>query len=107
MSATSITKKGEIRDGVTGAWVEFGTFVLNAASIAAAAQGIETAAISGAKVGDIVMVNPRAMEAKAAVVGAKVTAANEVSVYINNMYDSSTAVDLGSLTFDYIIIHLS
>lgn len=106
MAATSITQKMRIDDG-KGGWVEFGTFSLNAASVAAAAQGVETAAISGVKVGDAVFLNPRAMEAKAAVVGGKVTATNEVSIYINNMYDSSTAVDLGALVFDYMIVHYS
>ena len=106
MAATSVTQKMRIDDG-KGGWVEFGTFVLNAASIAAAAQGVETATVTGVAVGDAVFLNPRAMEAKAAVVGGKVTATDEVSIYINNMYDATTAVDLGSLTFDYMIVHYS
>lgn len=106
MAATAVTQKMRIDVG-KGGWVEYGTFVLDAASIAAAAQGIETAAITGAKVGDGIFINCRAMEAKAAIVGAKVTAADEVSIYINNMYDATTAVDLGSLTFDYQLVHYS
>lgn len=106
MAATAITRKMRIDDG-KGGWVEFGTFVLDAASIAAAAQGIETAAIPGVAAGDAVFLNARAMEDNAAVVGAKVTDTDEVSIYINNMFDSSTAVDLGSLTFDYMIAHYS
>lgn len=106
MAATSITQKMRIDDG-KGGWVEFGTFSLDGASIAAAAQGVETAAITGVAVGDAVFLNPRAMEAKAAVVGGSVTDTDEVSIYINNMYDSSTAVDLGSLTFDYMVVHYS
>lgn len=106
MAATSVTRKMTIDDG-KGGWVEFGTFVLNAASIAAAAQGVETGTITGAKVGDGVFVNCRAMEAKGAVVGAKITATDTISIYINNMYDATTAVDLGSLTFDYMVVHYS
>ena len=105
MAATAITYKGEIEG--KGGKVSFGTFSLDAASVAAAAQGIETAAILGAKVGDMVFLNCRAMAARAAIVGGKVTATDEVSIYINNMYDSSTAVDLGALVFDYMIVHLS
>ena len=106
MAATSVTPKMRILEG-KGGWVEFGTFVLDAASIAAAAQGIEVATISGAKVGDGVQLNVRTMEAKAAVVGGAITATDTLSIYINNMYDATTAVNLGSLTFDYMIIHYS
>lgn len=106
MAATSVTSKGRIDSG-KGGWIEFGTFVLDAASIAAAAQGIETATISGAKVGDAVFLNARAMENRGAVVGGKITATNTLSVYINNEYDASTALDLGSLTFDWMIVHYS
>lgn len=104
MAATSVTQKMRIDDG-KGGWVEFGTFVLDAASIAAGGQGIETAAITGAKVGDGIFLNARAMEDDSAVVGAKVTDTDEVSIYINNMIDATTAVDLGSLTFDYMLVH--
>lgn len=106
MAATSVTQKMRIDDG-KGGWIETGTFVLDAASIAAAAQGIETATITGAEIGDGVFLNARAMEANAAVVGGKITAADTLSIYINNMYDSTTAKNLGSLTFDYMIVHYS
>jgi len=106
MAATAITRKMTIDDG-KGGWVEFGTFVLDAASIAAGGQGIETAAITGVAVGDAVFLNARAMEDDSAVVGAKVTNTDEVSIYINNMIDATTAVDLGSLTFDYMVVHYS
>lgn len=101
------TQKGEVHDGVQGAWIEFGTIVVDAASVAAAAQGIETTAITGVKTGDMVFTNARAMEAKAALVGGKVTADGTLSLYFNNMYDATTAVDLGSLTIDVMIVHLS
>lgn len=99
--------KGSIRDGVGGGWIEFGTFTLDPASIAAAAQGIETVTITGAKTGDMVFVNCQAAPAMAIVAGAKVTAADTISVYLNNAYDATTAVDITSKTFDYILVHLS
>lgn len=101
------TKTGQIGDSVQGGWIELGTIVMDAASVAAAAQGIETTAITGVKVGDQVFLNARAMEAKAALVGGKITATDVLSMYINNMYDATTAVDLGSLTFDVMIVHLT
>lgn len=101
------TKKGEIRDGVKGAWVEFGTFTLDPASVAATAQGVETVTISGLAVGDQAFINPQALEAMFAAVGCKVTATDTLSVYLNNMYDATTAVNGGSKTYDVMIVHLS
>lgn len=92
---------------VKGGWLEFGTFTLNPASIAAAAQGVETVTVTGAKVGDLVFVNAEALDNRVAVVGAKVTATDTVTVYINNMYDATTAVDGASKTYSYILVHLS
>ena len=105
--AGTYTKTGQIGDSVQGGWIELGTISVNAASIAAAAQGIETTAITGLKVGDQVFLNARAMEAKAALVGGKATATDELSLYFNNMYDATTAVDLGALTLDVMIVHLT
>lgn len=104
MVATAITPKGT--SDFKGGSFEFGTFVLDAASIAAAEQGVETAAIT-CSVGDIVFVNARAMGTTLAIVGASVTDTNEVSIYINNTIDSTTAVNPASLTFDYLLIRLS
>lgn len=105
--AGTFTKTGQINDSVLGAWIEFGTISVDAASIAAAAQGIETTPVTGVKTGDMIFVNARAMEAKAALVGGKITAADEVSLYFNNMYDATTAVNLGVLTVDVMIVHLT
>lgn len=99
--------KGSIRDGVQGAWIEFGTFTLDAASIAATAQGAEAVTITGAKTGDLIFVNEEAGVAMLACVGAKVTNADTVTVYLNNMYDATTAVDQTSKTFNYMLVHLS
>jgi hypothetical protein len=100
-----MAKKGEIRDGVRGAWVEFGTFTLDPASINDNAQGAEAVAISGAKAGDLVFVSPEAFDTGLIPAGAKVTNTDEVTVYINN--ESGGAVNGASKTWNYILVHLS
>lgn len=100
------TKKGEMH-GVQGGWIEFGTIAIDPASVAAAAQGIETTAVEGVATGDMVFANAQALPLMAAVVGAKVTAADVVSLYVNNMYDATTAVNVGAIVVDILIVHLS
>lgn len=100
-------KKGEIVDAVRGATIEFGQISIDAASVAAAAQGIEAVTVTGVKVGDMVFINEQAPVNRLAAVGAKVTADDEVSVYLDNLYDATTAVDQGAKTFDLMIVHLS
>lgn len=99
-------KSGEI-NSVKGGWVEFGSVSINPASIAANAQGIETFTLTGAKVGDQVFVNAEALPASCAIVGAKVTAADTISIYLNNTIDATTAVDIGATTFNVLLLHLS
>jgi hypothetical protein len=101
------TKKGEIVNGSKGGWVEYGIASLDAASIAAGAQGIETIPVPGAKIGDLVFVNCEAPVNRLAVVGASVTATDVVSVYLNNMYDATTAVDQTVKNIDLLIVHFS
>jgi hypothetical protein len=101
------TKTAEIGDAVKGGWIEVGTFTLDPASIAAAAQGIETVTITGIKAGDNVFLNAQAAPLMAIVAGCKVTADDTLSVYLNNAYDATTAVNIGSLTWDVLIIHNS
>lgn len=100
------TKLGE-QHNIQGGWLEIGTFTLNAASIAAAAQGIETVTITGIDVGDSSFVNARAPGAGYAIVGSKVTVQNTLSVYYNSIYDATTAADPADLTFDVMIFHKS
>lgn len=100
-------KVAEIVDSVKGAWIEYGTFTLDAASIAAAAQGVETVTIAGLATGDGVFINAQAAPAMAILAGCKVTDTDELSVYVNNAYDATTPLDMASLTFDVMIIHNS
>lgn len=101
--AVVVKGTAEFRGGI----LEFGTFTLDAASIAAASQGIETVALVGAKVGDICFINPRAVDNRLAICSCKVTAADVLSIYLNNMYDATTAVNGAALTYDYMLVHLS
>lgn len=103
----TFTKKGQISDAVQGAWIEFGSIAIDPASVAADAQGIETTAITGVKAGDLVFINAEALPKMVSVVGAKVTADDEVSVYVNNMYDATTAVNVGAIVIDIMIVHLT
>jgi hypothetical protein len=102
-----MSSKGQIRDAVQGAWLEFGTFTLDPASIAAASQGTTTVTIDGATSGDLIFISPEGLDNKLAPAGAKVTAADTVTVYLNNVIDSTTAVDGASKTWSYILVHLS
>ena len=88
-----------------GAVIEIGTFTLDPASIADNSQGIETVTVAGAKVGDLVFINGEALPLGAIIAGAKVTATNTVSVYINN--ETGGALDIGSKTWDYLLVKLS
>ena len=88
-----------------GAHVELGTFSVNPASIAAGAQGTVAVTVTGAKVGDMLFVNAEALEADLVPAGAKVTATDTVTVYINN--PGAGAVDGAAKTWSYLLVHLS
>jgi hypothetical protein len=105
MAGTSITKKAEFRGhgGVMQVW----TTSINPASIAAAAQGIETVAIPGARAGDPCWANCEAVETQLHPVGAKVTANDVVSVYLNNGINATTAIDGAALTWTITIVKLT
>jgi hypothetical protein len=90
-----------------GADLEIGTFTLDAASVAAAAQGIETVTITGARVGDFIFVNEEAPVNRLVLAGAKVTADDTISLYFNNLYDATTAVDQTVKTFSYMLVRFS
>lgn len=98
-------KTGEILNGAQGGWIELGTITVDPASIAAAAQGIETTAVTGVLAGDQVFVSARDLPLMAALVGAKVTATDVISFYFNNMYDATTASNIASTVVDVMIFH--
>jgi hypothetical protein len=98
----SVTKKGEIYDGVRGAKVEFGTFTLNPDTINAATEAETTIEFDGVASGDLVFVNPRSLTAGLLPKGARVTAADVVGVILRN--ELTTNVDGASITYDYVVI---
>lgn len=100
-----MAKLGIIDDGVKGGLVEFGTFTLDPASLAAGAEAESTVTITGAKVGDLIFVNPRSLDADLFAKGARVSAADTVSVALGN--EGSGATDGGSATWGYLLIHIS
>jgi hypothetical protein len=90
-------------DNMRGADVEFGTFSVDPASIAAFAQGTVAVTVTGARTGDIVFVSPQTLTAKLLAVGATVTASDQVTVRLQNV-DGGAAVDGASTTWNYVLI---
>lgn len=105
MAGTAVVKVGE--NNIRGGREEWWRFSLDPASIAAGAQGIETVAIPGAKAGDPVFAQPEAIETQLIVQGAKVTADDEVSVYLSNAIDATTAINGGAKTWNLHILKRS
>jgi len=101
MAGTAVTKKGEIQG--RGGVLEFWQCSIDPASIAAAAQGIETIAIPGARAGDLAWAQPEAIETMLIVQGAKVTGNDEVSVYLSNAINASTAIDGAAKVWNIIV----
>lgn len=95
MAATSITPSDQ--KGVRYA----GSFTLDLASLAANTQGTDTAAISEARVGDVVVVTPRAALTEGlAIKHAYVSADGVVTIVLHN--HTGSPINEGSATFDYV-----
>ena len=105
MAGTAVTKKGIIHGH--GGRIELYTFTLDPASIAADAQGTEVVTIPGAKAGDMVFASPEAPDKHLLPSGAKVTADDTVTVYINNNFTATTALDGASKTWSLMIVKFS
>jgi hypothetical protein len=95
-AASAISKLAEQQ--MAGGRLEIWKFTLDPGSIAAAAQEVDTIAVSGAKAGDPCFVSFEAPDANVLAAGAKVTADDVVSVYIDNNITVTTAVDGASMT---------
>lgn len=85
----------------TSCWgIRAGTVSLDPASINADTKGSVTFALTGAATGDtVVMIPPDTLEAGLIFVGARVTAADTVTVYLANI--TAAPVDGGALTWGY------
>lgn len=95
--------KAEIRT-VQGGWVEFATFPLDLAEVGAGAVVATDVELTGVGVSDLVFVNIETAVAGIVITGAKVKAANTITVYAYN--PTAAAVDQASKTFSIMIVHL-
>lgn len=90
--------------GVNGTpiWrIATGTATIDPANILTVAQGAPTFTLTGAKVNDVVIVvPPQTLDPKSALIGARVTSNDTVTVYINN--PSAASSDSASGTWQYI-----
>jgi len=90
---------------VKGGVMEVYQSTVNPGSIAAAAEELETFAITGARSGDIVVsAEAEDPDVNALINGAKVTATDVVTVWIMNNYGVTTAVDAGTATINITIL---
>lgn len=86
--------------------IDSGTTSLDPASIAAQTRGSVTFTLTGAAVGDIVIMQPpSALNTGLAFAGAEVTGANTVTVYIVNV--TGGAIDDGANTWRYLWFDLT
>jgi len=76
-----------------------GTGAIDFSSVAAGETGSGTITVTGAAVGDVVVVNPPALTTGLGFAGAAVTGANTVTVYVVNA--SAAPIDQASATFTY------
>ena len=91
---------------IKGADIEIGTVTsANPASIAADAAGTVALTVTGADTGDIVFVNARALPDGLVVQGATVTAANTVTVQLQNTTEA--AVDADATDFEYLLVKVA
>lgn len=86
--------------------IQMGTATVDPASIATVSQGAPTFTLTGAKTGDIVLVvPPSTFDPRSALAGARVTADNTVTIYINN--PSAGASDSASGSWQYVWFKMS
>lgn len=83
-----------------------GTVSLNPPSIAAQSRGSVTFTITGAAVGDVVVMQPPgALNAGLVYAGCAVTAPNTVTVYLGNL--TGGAIDDGAQTWRWLLVDLT
>lgn len=85
--------------------IAYGTGAIDFASINDGATGTGTITVTGAAVGDMVVVNPPALTTGLAFAGAAVTGADTVTVYVVNA--SGGAINEGEVTFKYVWFDLT
>lgn len=106
VTMTAVTKIAECAN-VAGGKLEIWQGTVDPGSIAAAAQEIETAAITGARAGDICWASLEAPVAGLNTQGAKITATDVMSVYLENNYGVTTAVDSAAVVVNMFVLKRS
>lgn len=101
VAATAISKLGEIHGN--GMRIEWWIFTIDPGSIAAGAQEIDTVAVPGARAGDPCWLNTRSPVVNLNNQGAKVTANDVVSIYLENNITVTTALDATAVICDLLI----
>lgn len=81
-----------------------GTVDINPPSIGANTQGSASATITGAQTTDLVFVKPPQLASGLVFVGAAITAANTLTVYLHNV--TAAAIDDTAKTWHYLLIRL-
>jgi hypothetical protein len=82
---------------------DFGTVSINPASISATSRGATTFTLTGAKVGDVLVMNPPSgLNDDLVFVGCAVTGASEGTVYLYN--PTGSAIDDTAATWTYLWI---
>lgn len=105
--ATAV-KKANINDAVQGGWISLHTVSLDPASIAAAAQGGSDITVAGVKSGDMVFCAAEGpLAAELSMAGAKVTATDQVTIYLNNNIDATTAINDTAKVYNLLVVHLT
>lgn len=100
---TALVGSLSVGGGTTLNKVASGTVSLNPASINATTRGAVTFTLTGADTNDIIVMNPPAtLNDDLLYVGAAVTAANTVTVYLYN--PTAGAIDDSALTWKYLLI---
>lgn len=102
-TTTSTLKVGS--SGTVIKTIKKGTASVDFDSITNGETGSKTFTVTGAAVGDVVVVNPPTLTTGLAFAGAAVTGANTVTVYALNA--SAAPIDEGAATFTYLWVDLT
>lgn len=99
---TAVVGALAVGTGSTIKGIKTGTASVNLPSINGAATGSATFTVTGAAVGDVVVVNPPALTTGLAFSGAAVTGANTVTVYATNATTNPINEDAKDFTFLWV-----
>lgn len=102
---TAVVGALAVGTGSTIKGMKTGTASVNLPSIANAESGSATFTVTGAAVGDVVIVNPPSLTTGLAFAGAEVTGANTVTVYATNA--SAAPINEAAKDFTYLWVDLT